>query len=441
MGITRSSVVHTPIDEVFAWHGRQGAIHRLLPPWRSIRVVAETDSLAHGRAVLRLPGGVPWIAQHESFDPPNQFTDRLVSLPLRWRHVHRFAPEGPGATRVTDVVETPVPAPLLAQTFRYRHRQLADDLTVQRAMADYAPGPLTVAMTGSSGLVGSALASLLSTGGHRVVHLVRRRALGDSEREWRPGSPAPRLLEGVDAVVHLAGASIAGRFSPSHKETIRESRIEPTDRLAQLMAATPDGPRVLVAASAIGYYGADCGDRWLDEESPAGDDFLARVVVDWEAATIAAADAGVRVVRVRTGIVQSPRGGVLRLLRPIFRAGLGGPMGRGEQWTAWIDLDDLTDIYYRAVVDSRMAGPINAVAPEPVRNGTYSSTLGSVLRRPSLLPTPGLGPRLLLGEEGAEQLAFASQRVRPGALEASGHRFRRPSLEASLRHQLGRMPD
>ena len=196
-----------------------------------------------------------------------------------------------------------------------------------------------------------------------MIRLVRRPARAKDERQWRPDAPAPDLLSGVDAVVHLAGASIAGRFTAAHKAAIRDSRIEPTRRLAQAAADSDDGPRAFVSASAVGIYGFDRGDALLCEESVRGDGFLADVVADWEAATRPAADAGLRVVTVRTGIVQAAAGGTLRLLRPLFLAGLGGRLGSGRQWLSWIGLDDLIDVYYRALYDTRLAGPVNAVGP------------------------------------------------------------------------------
>ena len=202
-------------------------------------------------------------------------------------------------------------------------------------------------MTGSSGLVGTALCAFLTTAGHRVIRLVRRTPHTDNERTWNPDDPDPRIFEGVDAVVHLAGASIAGRFTEAHKRAIASSRIEPTRRLADAMVRA-EGPRVLLAASAIGYYGRDRGDELLDEGAGRGDGFLAEVVARWEAATDPARDAGLRVVTVRTGIVLSARGGMLKLLRPVFLAGLGGRIGDGRQWLSWIDLDDLTDVYARS---------------------------------------------------------------------------------------------
>jgi uncharacterized protein (TIGR01777 family) len=235
----------------------------------------------------------------------------------------------------------------------------------------------------------------------------------------------------------LAGASIAGRFTEEHKAAIRDSRLEPTRRLAEAAAYADDGPRTFVSASAIGYYGFDRGDAQLCEESVRGDGFLADVVADWEAATALAADAGLRVVPVRTGIVQSARGGTLKLMRPLFAAGLGGRLGSGEQWLSWIGLDDLLDVYYRALYDTRLTGPVNAVAPEPVRNADYTRALARVLHRPSVVPVPSFGPRLLLGKQGSRELAEANQRVVPTKLQTLGHRFRWSRVEDALAHELG----
>ena len=450
MGIEYASIVDHPLDEVFAWHTRAGAMRRLVPPWQPMRVVKETESLADGTAILGLPGGLRWVARHDpaGYDPPNQFvdvlsSDGLMTMPPRvigwWRHTHRFSAAGPGKTRVHDEVDTTVPGLGLRSTFAYRHRQLAEDLAAHRDAAAAGAGQRVVAVTGSSGLVGTALAAFLSTGGHRVIRLVRGTPTNDNERRWDPTNPAADLLSGVDALVHLAGESIAGRFTEAHRRAIRESRIEPTRRLAEIAATTP-GLGVFVCASAIGFYGHDCGDALLDETSPRGRGFLADVVADWEAATAPAADTGRRVVTVRTGIVQSAAGGTLRLLRPLFAAGLGGRLGSGRQWLSWIGIDDLLDIYYRAIYDSRLAGPVNAVAPNPVRNEDYTKALASTLKRPALLPVPSFGPRLLLGKQGAVELAEANQRVNPAALQALGHRFRQPEVEDALAHQLGHDP-
>ena len=449
MGLTYSSVVDAAREEVFSWHTRPGAITRLSPPWQPVRVLREAGSLRDGEAVLGLPGGLRLVAAHQpdGYDPPNAFADSLALLP--WRHTHQFSPVGEAATLVTDVVDTPLPARVLRSMLVYRHRQLAADLAAMARARAICPDPLTVAVTGSGGLIGTALTALLTTSGHRVIRLVRGTPRHGQERHWQPEDPDRGLLDGVDAVIHLAGASIGGRFTPERKAEIRASRILPTRRLAQLAAdsVTADSVtadrgqprlRAFVTASAIGIYGPDRDEEILTEASAPGEGFLADVVADWEDATAPAAAAGIRTVRVRTGIVQTPRGGMLRLLSPLFEAGLGGRLGTGKQWLAWIALDDLLDIYLRAVLDPGLSGPVNAVAPEPVRNIDYTRTLAAVLRRPAVLPIPGLGPRLLLGEEGAREIAQASQYVRPERLIQAGHRFRQPDLEGALRHMFGR---
>lgn len=449
MGLDYSIVVDAPITDVFDWHARPGAFTRLSPPWQPMRLVTEAASLKDGRATLALPGGLRWVAVHQpdGYDPPRRFVDAiggdgLAALPariaVRWKHAHEFEDIGGNRTRVIDRVDTPVPASLLRPMFDYRHRQLADDLAAHRLAAENGLRPLTIAVTGSSGLVGSALTAFLRTGGHRVIQLVRHAPRGDDERRWDTYDPDPRLFDGVDAVIHLAGASIAGRFTDEHRRAVRDSRIGPTRRLAELLTRTDPRPAVLISASAIGYYGYDRGDDTLTEDSDRGDGFLADVVTDWEEATTPARQEGVRVVQARTGIVQSPAGGTLKLMRPLFSAGLGGRLGDGRQWLSWIGIDDLVDIYHRALWDATLSGPVNAVAPQPVRNSEYTAVLARVLHRPAALPVPALGPRLLLGDQGARELACASQRVAPAALAAAGHRFRQPGLDAALRHLLGR---
>lgn len=448
MSIRHSSVVAAPIADVFAWHGRPGAFTRLAPPWQPISLRTEADSLENGTAVLQLPGGLSWVSRHdpEGYSPPHRFVDEVAttgpaSLPaslLKWRHSHEFTDVGSNRTRVTDHVTTPIGSRALRPMFRYRHRQLADDLEAHRQATEHGMKPMTIAVTGSSGLIGSALCAFLTTGGHTVIRLVRREARGPLEREWNPLAPSATLLDGVDAVAHLAGASIAGRFTERHRRGIRDSRVEPTRLLAEVAAASRSGPKVFVSASAIGIYGTDRGEEHLSENSSLGDDFLARVVSDWEDATSPARAAGIRVAAVRTGIVQSAQGGSLKIYRPLFALGVGGRIAGGHQWVSWIDIDDLLDIYYRALFDERVAGPVNAVSPHPVRNAEYARTLARVLRRPALVPVPALGPRIILGTEGSRNLVEGGQFVNPAVLASINHTFRREDLESSLRHQLGR---
>ncbi|MGW9350548.1 TIGR01777 family oxidoreductase [Nocardiopsis flavescens] len=441
-----TSVVPAPRDEVFAWHARPGAFARLAPPWQPVRLEAEAGSLRDGTAVLAFPGGVRWTAAHlpERYDPPRRFADRLVGRPLSavlsWTHAHDFEEAPGGGTRVVDRLATSVPEALLRPMFAYRHAQLADDLAALERSRAWSERTLTVAVTGAGGLVGRNLCALLTTSGHEVVRLVRRDPGGPGERRWDPADPAPDLLDGVDAVVHLAGEPILGRFTRAHKDELRESRIGPTRALAELAAARAahGGPAVFATASAIGLYGPERGDEVLTEDSAPGEGFLADLVADWEAACAPAAAAGVRCVQVRTGIVQTPAGGVLALQYPLFAAGLGGRLGHGGQWLSWIGADDLSDIYLRALLDGDLAGPVNAVAPYPVRGTEYAQALARTLRRPAALPVPGWAPAALLGREGADEVALADQRVVPARLLAAGHRFRHPYLGGALAHLLGR---
>lgn len=427
------------VGTVFAWHRRPGAIVRLMPPWQPVRVVGEAADLADGEAVIALPAGRRWVARHlaDEYRPEGRFVDEIANrpfgMPMVWRHEHEFVTE-PGGTAVIDTVTTNLPRRSLEAMFAYRHRQLTDDLAAHATGAD--TPRLTIAITGASGLVGSALAAFLSTGGHDVIRLVRREPSAPGERRWDPEMVDPRVFEGVDALVHLAGHGIAGRFTDAHRARVRDSRVEPTRRLAE--AAALAGVRVMVSASAIGVYGADRADELLTEVSPPGDDFLAGVVVDWEEAALANASATLRVVAIRTGIVQSPRGGALRPLRLLWSTGLGGRIGSGQQWQAWIGIDDVVDIYHRALIDPRLEGVVNAVAPHPVRQREYAAALGRALHRPAKVPVPSFGPQLLLGREGARELALANQRVVPARLLHLGHRFRFPDIDRALEHLLGR---
>ncbi len=301
----------------------------------------------------------------------------------------------------------------------------------------------SVAVTGSTGLVGAALTVALARGGHRVVRLVRSgtatQAPGEHTVRWDPdrGTIDAAGLEGVDAVVHLAGESIAsGRWTAAKRRRIRDSRVGATRVLAEALAGLERPPATLVAASAVGYYG-DRGDEVLREESPPGGGFLADVCREWEAAAAPAARRGLRVVHMRIGMVLAATGGALAALLPPFRLGLGGPVGSGRQWMSWISLDDLVRAILHALATASLAGPINAVAPAPVTNREFARTLGRVLRRPAVLPLPAGAARLLLGRM-ADELLLASARVVPARLEAAGFTFGDATLERALRRLLAR---
>lgn len=297
---------------------------------------------------------------------------------------------------------------------------------------------LTIAVTGASGLIGSALVERLRTDGHTVRPLVRREAR-PGEVHWDPatGTIDAAGLEGVDAVVHLAGAGIGDhRWTDDYKAEIRASRTKGTKLLATTLAGLERRPAVLLSGSAIGFYGAS-ETQTFDETSPGGAGFLADVCREWEAATAPAEEAGIRVAHLRTGIVLSPKGGALKKLLPLYRFGLGGKLGSGRQWQSWISIDDEVGAIVH-LLSADVRGPVNLTAPNPVTQRELSQTLARVLKRPAFLPVPSFGPRLVLGRELAENLLFTGQRVVPTVLPASGYQFQHPELEGALRALLGR---
>lgn len=298
---------------------------------------------------------------------------------------------------------------------------------------------MNVAVTGSSGLIGAALVAALEAAGDRIVRLVRSGPARPGTIRWDPAAGAIDAagLEGVDAVVHLAGESIgASRWTAAKKARILNSRVDGTSLLAATISDLRSPPRVLVSGSAVGFYG-DRGDELLTEGSGPGTGFLAGVVRRWEDAARPAADAGVRVVTLRSGIVLSPRGGVLGTLLVPFRLGLGGRLGSGRQWTSWITLDDEVAAIVHALRHESLSGPVNAVAPNPVTNAELTATLGRVLRRPTVATVPPVALRAALGADAAREL-LGSQRVAPDALARSGFRFGDPELEAALRRLFAR---
>lgn len=446
----------------------------------------------------RLPAPqATWRARHTALEPGTMFRDEMVSGPLRsWVHTHTLSDAAPGeadtadgrpGTVVHDRIEYAFPAGdalsripgigdrtgraahgaferTLATQFQSRAAIMAEDLDFHAAH----PGPLhgaparTIVVTGASGLIGARLCALLTTGGHTVVRLVRDAAQASAADAslWDPlkGEVDRAVLASADAVVNLAGASIAGRMSEAHKEAVHHSRVAGTRTLAEALVglASSEGRNnddgrpapALVNGSAVGWYGADAGDgglpEGLTEDLPAGEDFLAEVCRDWEAEARAVEQAGIRCVRIRTGIALSPAGGMLQQVLPIFLAGLGGTLSTkgsgpdGTPWMSWISADDVAALFAHAALDGSVSGALNGAAPDPVTAKEFASTLGAVLHRPSAVPVPGFGPRLLLGREGAELIVDADQKASSAAAEAAGHRFRHRTLEQALRSVLGR---
>jgi uncharacterized protein (TIGR01777 family) len=449
--IERTSRLPYPAEEVYAWHERPGAFERLVPPWDKVEVLERTGGIADGTVVrLRVhlgPIAAQWVARHRDVIPGRQFVDEQIHGPFAsWVHTHLVTPSGPGACELTDRIEYRLPCGkpgeilgagfarrLVERMLTYRHQTIRDDL----ARHAEAPRQLAVAVTGASGLLGRALIPFLTTGGHRVFPLVRRKP-APGEIGWDPatGRIDAAGLEGMDAVIHLAGENIAGgRWTAERKRRIMTSRLDGTRLLADALAGLTRKPAVLVSASAIGIYG-DRGDTMLTEESSTGTGFLADLGVAWEAAADPARQAGIRVVTPRLGIILTPGGGALERMLPPFRLGLGGPLGSGRQWMSWLTLDDAVGVLHWATTCSSIDGPLNVVAPAPVTNAEFAHTLGQALRRPAVMPVPAFALQIAFGELAREAL-LASQRVMPTVLQAQGYRFRDPSLLPALQRLLG----
>lgn len=296
---------------------------------------------------------------------------------------------------------------------------------------------MRILVSGSSGLIGTALLAAWREQNRETTRLVRGGANSGTDVPWDPatGNLDPAALEGFDAVVHLAGENIAGgRWTPARKAAIRDSRVQSTRLMAEALARCAAGPRTLVCASAIGFYG-DTGDTAVDETAPPGNGFLAEVCQAWETATAPASEAGIRVVNLRTGIVLSTRGGALQRMLLPFRLGLGGVVGTGRQYMSWITLDDIVRAIIFCIEEQALSGPVNGTAPEPVTNRAFTKTLGHALHRPTLLPMPATAVRLLFGEMG-DALLLSGARIMPKELMEHGFAHAHPDLTGALRHVL-----
>ena len=288
-----------------------------------------------------------------------------------------------------------------------------------------------ILVSGVSGPVGAALLPSLRTNGCSVIRLVRGAAKGDDQIGWDPAEPlAPQKVSGFDAVIHLAGESIFGRWTAAKKAKIRDSRIVGTFNLSSALAQAQDKPQVFVCGSAIGYYG-NRGDEVLREESTPGRGFLAEVCQDWEEATTPAVRADIRTAHIRTGVVLSPKGGALGAMLPPFKMGLGGRTGNGQQWMSWIDVRDMVGAIHHILKNDLIQGPVNMVAPKPVRNEEFAKTLAGVLSRPAIFPLPAFAVKLVFGEMG-EDLLLGSQKVEASKLISTGYPFRYRELKTSL---------
>jgi hypothetical protein len=428
-----------------------GALERLTPPWERVDVIEPGAGLADGsRTILSVhQGPIPfrWVARHRDVIPGRQFVDEQERGPFtRWTHLHRFEPSGPDACTLTDRIEYDAPlgpaTPLLIKRrlerlLAYRHEITRADLAAKSRFAGQPQ--LKLAISGATGMIGQALTPFLRTNGHEVRRITRTaQRPGDVDWSYDAGRIDAVKLDGLDAVIHLAGEKIGRRWTEGRKKRIWESRAIGTRFLCETLARLHRPPRVLVCASGVNIYGHR-GDETLTEESalPARNvDFLADVARDWEGATEPARQAGIRVVNVRFGPILTPAGGALASLLIPFRLGLGGRIGSGRQWMSWIGVDDVVGALHHVLLTETLSGPVNVTAPHPRTNQEFVAALARVLHRPAALPLPSQAVRVMLGEMGDVAL-LSSVRAIPTRLLESGYAFRHPHLPGALRFLLG----
>jgi uncharacterized protein (TIGR01777 family) len=453
------SLMNVSQQELFAWHERPGAFERMVPPWEKVRVLENTGGIVDGSSTAFLvkigPFRKKWVARHVGYEPPRQFKDQQLEGPFKSEvHTHLMLPSPDASENRSILVDRVDYEPKLGalgramtggairrsfdQMFLFRHRRMQNDLARHARFKN--AGKKRIVISGASGLIGTALRDFLTTGGHQVDTLVRHlpnqtkgEIAWDPLGEWIHSD----ALEGVDAVIHLSGESLsARRWTAERKKRFEESRVKSTNLLARTLASLKKRPKVLVSASAIGMYG-DRGDEALTEALPAGTGFLPDLCQKWENAARPAAEAGIRVVHPRIGIVMSARGGALATMLPPFKLGGGGVIGSGDQFMSWISLDDLIAVIHEAIFNPQFTGPINATAPSPVTNRQFTKTLGRILHRPTFVPLPVAVVKLIFAEMG-ERLLLEGAKVLPARLEEIGFSFFHPTLEEALRSELGR---
>ena len=447
----KRSRINGSAPDLFAWHGRPGALERLTPPWMALKSVTATNGIKSGSRVrvnLSIMG-LPFTmgAEHLDYQPPHMFRDRLVKSPFaKWTHTHGFVDLGDNASTLEDSIAYAFPFYFprgvkkfaereVVRMFEYRHRVTQEDMDRHRACSRR----LTIVVSGAGGVIGQQLCYFLTTGGHRVIRLVRRppQAQGD-EIFWDPASGQLDLSEAgsIDAVVNLNGNSVFSRWWTQKRRTeIIQSRTDSTRTLALVLARLARPPKVFISASAVGYYG-ETGDRVVTEASPPGNLFISKVCHEWERAADPAAAAGIRTVFARIGVALTPRGGALSHLLPAFQVGLGARIANGSQYMSWISMDDVLYALYHTINTPGLEGAVNIVAPTPVTNRTFTRSLAAVLGRPAPFAVPSGAIDLLWGARGREVL-LSSTRVMPEKLLASGFGFRHADLFDALGCTLG----
>ncbi len=452
---SKKSTFNLPVEELFAWHERDGAIERLSPPWDPLRVIHKSGGIERGaRVILGMKEGpvrYRWHAVHTDFEKNRLFRDQQTRGPLAsWIHTHRFEPVGENRSTLEDTIEykpylstfskaiaDPFIRRKLKRIFSYRHKTTGTDLELHGQFRNQPRKHILI--SGASGLLGQKLISFLKTGGHTVFTLVRRQPEAENEIYWNPakGDLDSGKVSGMDAVIHLSGENVSnGRWTAGKMKKILDSRIISTRLLANTISKLDPKPAVFISSSATGYYG-DGGDEILTEASPSGKNFMASVCSRWEEAAREAEDNGIRTVLMRIGVVITPEGGALKKLHLPYRLGLGGRIGSGDQYISWVGIDDTLAAFYWAMMAEEICGPVNLVSPNPLTFFDFSKTIASILSRPAVLPLAESVIKLMFGQMGEEGL-LSSTRAKPGQLLDSGFQFRHPNLEEALRHVLGK---
>jgi uncharacterized protein (TIGR01777 family) len=447
----RSLVLPVSREFLRDWHLRRGVLDRLGPPWVAMQRIRPDPKTQDTTRVFDVRQGgmwLRWAAHRESKAAPQQLTDKGPRGPFRrWEHTHRFEFVDSATSRLVDQVEYEVPLGSLGagagvetdidRMFRYRHRVTLGDLRTHALYADRAP--LRIAVTGARGLLGSQLMALLRTGGHEVIALVRAEQVkSENEVRWGPsGVTNMHKLEGLDAMVHLAGARVAGRWNASTRKRTAKAREIGTRAIVEAIGKLTEKPRCFVSASSIGFYG-DTGETVVDESGLRGEGADADACAQWEQEARRAEDHGVRTTCMRIGVVMDPRGGALASLLPVFETGMGGVAGTGRQLVSWVALDDVICALVHVIHDTTVSGPVNVTGPVPVTQRELSESLGRVLERSTVARAPDAAIRAMHGDMGRESVLMSTG-ARPNRLLGRGYAFRTTTLEETLRHCLGRM--
>jgi uncharacterized protein len=451
----KSTIVDVPVDTVFNWHARPGALNRMAPPWDPLQVISTDESILPGsQSLLKMkmgPFSYRWLAEHQNYIVNQQFQDRQIKGPLAyWCHTHQFKPVNETKSQLTDKIEYCLPGfglgelmmgnhikDKLNRIFRYRHRVLNRDLNLHQQFSGQKP--LKILISGGGGILGSALIPFLTTGGHQVIRLVRNRnQISKKQVYWNPdsGEIDKKNIGGVDVVIHLAGENIGeGRWTPDKKKRIIDSRINSTKLLVKLMNELPNKPRVFLSASAIGFYG-NRKDQALTERTQPGKDFISEVCKLWESEALKAENNSIRTCLLRIGVVLTPSGGALSRLQGLFKMGLGAKLGNGNQYLSWVGMDDILSSIYFLIFNQNINGPVNLVSPHPVTNREFTNTLAEILNTHANKTIPEWIIQKSFGQMGNE-IVLSSTKVNPDVLTSHQYKFIHHNLKDYLKEQLG----